>query len=811
MKINHNSSNETKVPVNTINTMMEQISDLQEDVSEIQNEIDGLGQSISTVSVDADNAQIDRLNTTNLSSTEATVNTLTASVVVNTAEMSASTSHLGNADAGKVDTEILEADTASIDVGTVTALESVDADITRANIDSLSASNAEVNTLETNGITNTGDYTGKDISAENVTASNTVNTKDLNVTDTVNIKDLNISGHVSGVADITLSELETNELKATDSEIKTIKNEGIYTDNSNPLTPTPSLSSDSDRYTIELPTFDGTLVLTWKDGNTVRWTATVIGNGVDYGITFGCTEDQTYITELFQWNKKLYIRHRANGQLVYSYNAEKKIEINTTDIYYNMVGWANPKSLEELTEEDNYYQVVRASGTVWFGKTVIPRLDNGDENKGTFNYKGSRKLSELPTLSETDVGDVWNITEETYTDNRFVEGAGKPINAGDDVVAVLQETEGTVLIKEEEAPFNTLSPEKMFVTSSGSKIVTFTNGDVYKEVDSSWQFIPTLSNLGYTYNYLFELSNGTLLASSRYTYYGYLMYSTDDGDTWQPTDLDFGDNGMTESIIQTSTGRVIISTHEGVFYSDNNGLNWNRLEDAPWYGVFVKLDNETLLAVGCEDSKVYSSSDDGETWTEISSGVDINSIGETIDGKVVAIEIGASQYRGLVSSDNGYTWSVISGLNGDEISGLVKSNNTLYAYGENIWKTTDGINWTEEEKPEEILRYWDLDFIDNTQYFVGYIGQNQSGLYHFGGSSKVLRWDKFSAGVNYENFVAENITATESLKSEGTLEVDGVSTFNNNITQTGNYTATGNLNRTGNETITGVVVIGDLD
>lgn len=444
MKINHNSSNETKVPVNTINTMMEQISNLQEDVSEIQNEIDGLGQSISTVSLDADNAQIDTLNTTNLSSTGATVNTLTASESVNTAEMSASTSHLGNADAGKVDTEILEAETASIDVGTVTALESVDADITRANIDSLSAGNAEVNALETNGITNAGDYTGKDISAENVTASDTVNAKDLNVTDTANIKDLNISGHITGVADITLSELETEDLKATDAEIKTIKNEGIYTDNSNPLTPTP-LVDNNDTYTIELPIFTGSMILIWKDNNYVKWTATVIGNGTDYIITWSSPESESYVQKLFQWNRHLYIRHNANGQLLYSYSAEK--ELGSITIYYNMVGWANPKSLEELCDENHEIDVIRPDGTVQFGAVRIPILEKGDGKNGTFNFKGECAFADIPNLSDVLQGDVWNITDEAYTDNRFVEGAGKPINIGDDIIAVVVEENDDLVMK----------------------------------------------------------------------------------------------------------------------------------------------------------------------------------------------------------------------------------------------------------------------------------------------------------------------------------------------------------------------------
>lgn len=49
---------------------------------------------------------------------------------------------------------------------------------------------------------------------------------------------------------------------------------------------------------------------------------------------------------------------------------------------------------------------------------------------------GSRAFSELPPLSSAKPGDVWNVTDGFVTTDDFVEGAGKEIPAGANVVAV---------------------------------------------------------------------------------------------------------------------------------------------------------------------------------------------------------------------------------------------------------------------------------------------------------------------------------------------------------------------------------------
>jgi hypothetical protein len=185
---------------------------------------------------------------------------------------------------------------------------------------------------------------------------------------------------------------------------------------------------------------------------------------------------------LFQWNKHLYIRHNANGQLVYSYSAEKELTLDVTDIYYNMGGWPYPEDLETLCDEHHKVDVLRPDGTVQFGVVNIPMLETGDGKNGTFNFKGECTFADIPDFSDVLQGDVWNITDEAYTDNRFVEGAGKPINAGDDIIAVVIDENDDLVMKWDKLSAG-VNYENFIATSISATSIKKNNSNVLTEAD----------------------------------------------------------------------------------------------------------------------------------------------------------------------------------------------------------------------------------------------------------------------------------------------------------------------------------------
>lgn len=64
-----------------------------------------------------------------------------------------------------------------------------------------------------------------------------------------------------------------------------------------------------------------------------------------------------------------------------------------------------------------------------------------------FRAKGSVAYASLPAPASASNGDVWNITDQFTTDGRFVDGSGKTLPAGTNVVAVAVTTGDTTVMK----------------------------------------------------------------------------------------------------------------------------------------------------------------------------------------------------------------------------------------------------------------------------------------------------------------------------------------------------------------------------
>lgn len=64
-----------------------------------------------------------------------------------------------------------------------------------------------------------------------------------------------------------------------------------------------------------------------------------------------------------------------------------------------------------------------------------------------FRAKGSTAFASLPAPASASKGDVWNITDQFTTDDQFVDGSGKTLPAGTNVVAVAVTTGDTTVMK----------------------------------------------------------------------------------------------------------------------------------------------------------------------------------------------------------------------------------------------------------------------------------------------------------------------------------------------------------------------------
>lgn len=440
MKINETSNKSFQNKV-LIDTFIEQISALQTDVGNLQIADDNLAQALATKANTADiNTAV---NTSTLGAQTGNIKTLNVQGTGSSATIENAT--IGTASIG----------TENVTQSNITNLEVMDVDAGTVRTGTL--------TVE-NDATISGDMAVQDVSAKDITSAsvNTLNITtaeaDINKLEARNaeiigkleVNDLEVSGSFTGVSNIESESVNTEDITSDTADIETLDVENIRSWVTQVMNqdqilnpPTPALGN-VDTYTIELPRFDGVFLLSWEDADVV-WSATVIGNGKSYGISWGSRTDVNYITDLFQYNGKLYIRTNSNGKLKYAYSTTKELE--QIVIYRNMNGWTSDKSLEELCDELSHIQNVYPAGTAWLGPVYIPRLLESDKGTGAFNFKGSCTFANIPDFEDVLPGDVWNITNEAYTDSRFIEGADKPINAGDDIIAVIIEENDDLVMK----------------------------------------------------------------------------------------------------------------------------------------------------------------------------------------------------------------------------------------------------------------------------------------------------------------------------------------------------------------------------
>lgn len=803
MKINQSNSNINQNPI-LINTLVKQVSDLQIDTSEIKSDLTDLETAVNThITFNRDGDGRTEVN--NLASNNALISNANIQHA-NITDLSSATGTIGDLTSTN---------------GTITNIDSENADINTADIGTLnvsSASNLKRTTVDgaltVSGLTTTEDIHAKDIESISIHTADvettaltavsgnisTVNSQNITASNKITTKDLEVTGDITGVSDIEMHDLIANEIKANTADIDKITWIEQILDNTHVIDPSPELGNN-DRYTIQLPKFAGWYIITCLgESNIIKWAATVRGNGYDYSVSWSCDDIEESIKNFYQYNGQLYIRHATNGTIAFAYSADRELPDPT--IYFNMDGWTQDKDLPELCDENYQYDVINLSGTLFFGLLVAPKLQGGS-GSGAINFKGSCMISDLAVKlrdPETNVGDVWNILDYGYTTSDFVEGAGRPINIDDDVVAVESEV------------------EDLEVSDLGEN-------DGYK-----WPF--------------FNNAHWSLVENWIGTPGGVVKTELDGTETTYPLDIDI--RPVRDSKLIKGTNCLLFVTNEAIVRSED-GENWTKVADLHGMGHdlqsdIIKLHNGTLLCIyhygydeGCQKA---ISTDDGLTWDI----TDYPAIDDFMPSYLLSDTNSVYAYRGTaklwISNDNGNTFSEITTADssnyheyGNTIISIDKGIRKVYMLNKSTmtWETH---SWTGDpykiidvinmngpailKVDENADRTVDLlityDFSNSWKKLGSLNLSNSPSMYHVINnkiiydnrsvityfSGKALRWDKFAAGVNYEDFVADKITANNALISKGTLEVDGTSEFKDDVTVTGNIYQTGNINQTGN-------------
>jgi len=185
-------------------------------------------------------------------------------------------------------------------------------------------------------------------------------------------------------------------------------------------------------------------------------------------------------------------------------------------------------------------------------------------------------------------------------------------------------------------------------------------------------------------------------------------------DNWVFKDIEFwdSDNGVVVSNTNTTGFVIYVTSDGGDTWTTASGIDQN-IQDVAYASA------DTLYAVG-GDEKISKSTDGGNTWSEIYSGIftyylfGVDFVG---DFGVVGGEDG----KRMSTTDGGATWST-SSTGYENLYGVnVFNSDSAYIGGtdENIYKTTDsGSNWEWEDNGSGTSHLYKIKFTENNTGFT---------------------------------------------------------------------------------------------
>lgn len=194
-----------------------------------------------------------------------------------------------------------------------------------------------------------------------------------------------------------------------------------------------------------------------------------------------------------------------------------------------------------------------------------------------------------------------------------------------------------------------------------------------------------------------------------------VMKSTDGGNTWLISNTGMGNVIVGDMLIDSSNPLILIAaTSAGIFKSINGGASWLQKKAGNFKDIAFKPFN-TSVVYGTSSGNFYKSTDNGETWQQISNGLEGNPravIAVTPANPEVVYLMASKSDNGFLgiykstnegnsftrksNSPNIFDWSCDgSGSGGQawyDMALAVDQNNAdiIYAGGVDIWKSTNG-------------------------------------------------------------------------------------------------------------------------
>jgi len=382
--------------------------------------------------------------------------------------------------------------------------------------------------------------------------------------------------------------------------------------------------------------------------------------------------------------KNLYVGSAGNNGYIYAATT------NYTTLLYRSSD--NGNSLEQRLDGGLDFNAVAASpnGTIFAGTFYMfsfhgQFIQDGEIFRSNDNGNSWTSLN-FPPLAISNL--KINSNNEIYV--ATTEALFRSVNNGGSFGLMRSCSVGVIFIN---------SQNHIFIQTNGPNVLRSTDNGI------SWMTVSTGSEVKMPIS---EDNLRNIYTGSE----GKLYKSSDNGANWNLF-AELVQNSFNEvsSIHFKSGNKIIVSTSNGIFRSDNSGLNWseanNGIRDPQVRSMSVK--NNTIFTASA--NSVSRSLDNGNTWQVTENGLPHN-IGARI------IETGSSEYvfaymhvNGLYkSADNGNSWSLINSLPSDIPLAHLKAgaDNKLYvtnAIGRILKSTNNGDSWTDitSDLPDSIM------------------------------------------------------------------------------------------------------------
>ncbi len=250
---------------------------------------------------------------------------------------------------------------------------------------------------------------------------------------------------------------------------------------------------------------------------------------------------------------------------------------------------------------------------------------------------------------------------------------------------------------------------KSIRSSSDGRLFAATSGDgVYTSTNDGISWSKTGNGTGSFVNSIGILP-GRVFAGSR----NGVTRTDDNGGLWVTSNNNMRLN-FVNSVCAKPTGKIFVASQWAIYYSSDNGNNWHiRTTGLPEdYSVVSITKNAagTIYSLlrkqipGVISTRIYSSEDDGQNWTYISSDLESNNISKILaEGSTIAAieKVSNTAFKVFVSTNSGSVWQKKldrSSVLFKDI--LINQNSDLFVFfqdfglNDSLLRSTDaGNNW----------------------------------------------------------------------------------------------------------------------